>query len=326
MKIMVDKKKPHISISIVNYNSSKYLIDCLKSILKYSEGLDIEILVVDNASLDFETSLIYKICPDAIITCNEKNMGFAYAQNQNFELSNGDYFFLLNPDTLITENCFQKMLEILNHFDDVAIVGPNILSIDGKNLVTVTNLPTITSAFLGLLFINNILKLFNKQKTTNRAICKKNIKEVDCIDGAAFMVRSDIYKLLNGLDERFFMYFEETDFCKRVKDIGMKIYFLSNVNIYHLYGRSSINIDIRQTVYYESYYLYFKKHHGILESIVIRLFILIGGIIHILGIQVKYFVLSKGWSIYFKKIRASLKLLLWALGIKSSLKNDMANK
>ena len=314
---MAKKKKTDISISIVNYNSSKHLIDCLKSIIKYSEGLDIEILIVDNASLDFKPSFVHKICPDAIITCNEKNMGFSYAQNQNFKLSNGDYFFLLNPDTLITENCFKKMLEIYNHFDDAAIGCANLISFEGKNLCPVRNFPTIKAAFFELLFINKILNLFKKVIVNDSSVYKGRLIEVNCIVGAALMVKSDVYKLLNGLDERFFMYFEETDFCKRVKDIGKKIYFLPDVNICHLYGRSSIDTDVRQTVYYKSYYQYIKKHHGKFASIIVRFFILIGGIIRILGIQIKYFPLAKGWSMYLKKMRTFFKLIFWALGIRT---------
>jgi GT2 family glycosyltransferase len=313
--------KPIISISIVNYNSSEYLIGCLKSILRYSEGLDIEILIVDNASIDFETSLIYKIFPDAIITCNEKNMGFAYAQNQNFKLSNSDYFFLLNPDTLITEGCLQEIIETFNHFDDVAIVGPNLISIEGKDMNTVKNFPTIKSAVLELLLINNILSLFKKEKVNDSSVYEGSFKEMNCVDGAAFAVRSDIYKLLNGLDERYFMYFEETDFCKRVKDMHMKIYFLPNVYVYHLYGRSSINTDVRQTIYYESYFQYFQKHCGILLPVIIRALILLSVIIRIFGIQIKYFPFVKGWSMYFKKMQSSLKLLFWALGIQSLRKS-----
>ncbi|MHA2055802.1 MAG: glycosyltransferase, partial [Candidatus Hodarchaeales archaeon] len=139
------KLKPDISVSLVNYNSSQYLTECLKSIAEHLEGLFIEVLIVDNASENFESSPIYEIFPDAIITCNETNMGFAWAQNQNFKLSSGDYFFLLNPDTLITEQCLHAMLDIFHRFDDVAVVSPNLITMDGKNIVTIKNIPTIKS-------------------------------------------------------------------------------------------------------------------------------------------------------------------------------------
>ena len=316
------KFNPDISVSLVNYNSSQYLTDCLQSIAKHAESLSIEVLIVDNASENFEPSSIYKIFPDAIVTCNQKNMGFAFAQNQNFKLSSGEYFLLLNPDTLITEGCLHAMLDFFHRLDDVAVISPNLATVDGKNIVTVKKTPTVKSAFLELLFINSLFSFFHKIKANGGHFDKEEFREVDCIDGAAFIVRAKIYDSLHGLDERFFMYFEEVDFCKRLKDIGMKMYFLPGLSVYHLYGKSTIGTDIRQTIYFESYYQYFRKHHSIFAAIAIRIFILVGELIRILGIQIKYFPFTKGLSTYLKKVVTSLKLICWALGAIPSLKHN----
>jgi GT2 family glycosyltransferase len=316
---MILKRNPDISISIVNYNSFDYLLDCLRSISDHSELLDIEILITDNASESFDSSSIYQIFPDAIITCNKDNMGFAYAQNQNYKLSSGHYFLLLNPDTLITESSLNSMVDILRRFDSVAVVSPNLFTSDGKNIVTVKSLPTIRSAFLELVEIKRILRFFHK-KTDASCLCdEKSFREVDCVDGAAFMVKTHIYDFLGGLDSKFFMYFEEVDFCKRLKKIGMKMYFLPAVSLYHMYGRSTVGTAIRQTVYYLSYYQYFRKHYGILSAMLIRSFILLGQIMRLIGVQIKYFPLTRGIPTYWIKTMSSIKLILWTLGIKTSL-------
>jgi hypothetical protein len=315
----MNSKNPDISISIVNYNSFDYLLKCLRTISKHSQGLNLEILIVDNASMRFDSSSIYDLWADAHITYNKKNMGFAYAQNQNFRLSNGDFFLLLNPDTLITEGCLRAMLDVFHCSQDVAVVSPNLIREDGKTMVTVNKMPTIKSAFFELLCINALSSFFRKKGDDLGYICNERTNEVDCVDGAAFMVRSSVYDMLNGLDERFFMYFEEVDFCKRARDIGLKMCFLPGVRIYHLYGKSTIGTDVRQTVYFQSYYKYFKKHHGTLRAIAIRVFIFLGEVIHLLAIQVKYFPLYKGLSTYLKKVMTSLKLIFWTLGIRSCL-------
>lgn len=321
---MNDIKKPDISISIVNYNSFDHLRNCLNTISNYSRNFDIEILIVDNDSKVFDPSMIYQIWPDAIITQNKNNLGFAFAQNQNFKLANGNYFLILNPDTLITKGSLHAMLDIFYCFDEAAVVAPNLITTEGKNIVTIKEMPTIKSAFFELLFINSFFSFFYKKKINGGHFDKEEFREVDCIDGAAFMVRSKIYDLLNGLDERFFMYFEEVDFCKRLKEIGAKMYFLPSVNVYHLYGKSTIGTDVRQTIYYESYYKYFRKHYGMFAAIAIRILIFLGEIIRFFGIQIKYFPFATGLSLYCKKSVISINLMFWALGVKSSFKpNNM---
>ena len=152
----MNKKNPDISISIVNYNSFDYLLNCLRAVLEHSRDFDVEILIVDNASKYFDSSLIYDIWPDAIITYNKKNMGFAYAQNQNFKLSNGHYFLLLNPDTLITAGCLQEIIKVFDNHKNAAIVSPTLLLRNTTFYVTHKELPTIKSALRELLFINQL--------------------------------------------------------------------------------------------------------------------------------------------------------------------------
>jgi GT2 family glycosyltransferase len=287
------KGEKDISISIVNYNSTNYLIDCIKSIRKYSERLDIEILITDNASLNFEPSAIHEIFPDATI-------------------------FILNPDTLLTDGCLRSLLGVFDKYPNAGIVTPTLLFGNNKANTTYKELPSIKSALFELLYINNLINALINKYPVYGLDSDKNIIDIPCISGAAFMVRRDVYTKLNGLDEYFFLYFEETDFCKRVNDLlGMKIYLIKDIFIQHLYGKSSINTDFRQTIYYESYYKYFKKHFSPFKAGIIRLLIFLGGIFRFLGLNIKYFPLTKGWRVYSNKIYTSLRLIFWALGISS---------
>jgi N-acetylglucosaminyl-diphospho-decaprenol L-rhamnosyltransferase len=308
--------RPEISVSLVNYNSTDFLIQCLDSVKKQLNGLIVEILIVDNASVDFDPNRIYQIFPSAIITVNQKNKGFAYAQNQNFILSNADYFLLLNPDLTLTPGAIQGILDTFYRFSDVAIVGPNLIGTDGRSLVNVKRFPSMKSAFSELLLFNAI----GTERDAARSIPDAaGLNHVECITGAAFAVRSHIYRSLGGLDPGFFMYFEEVDFCRRVSRLPQqKIALLTHLKVLHYHGRSSIQTDVRQTVYYESYYRYFKKHYGFLISFFIRILILYNTVARLAGIQIKYFPLAIGWREYRRKTASTFRLLFWALGLRES--------
>jgi N-acetylglucosaminyl-diphospho-decaprenol L-rhamnosyltransferase len=312
--------KPDISVSLVNYNSTGFLIRCLNSINEHSNALIVETLIADNGSVDFDPEKIHQIIPNAIITANQENKGFAYAQNQNFSLSKADFFLLLNPDTILARGFFHTILETFKRFQDVAIVGPNLFSASGKSLVNVRHFPTLRSALFELLLLNAIGPKGDLGDPIPDTV---DFQYVECITGAAFAVRSQVYRSLRGLDPRFFMYFEEVDFCKRVTEaLHQKIALLPRITVLHYHGRSSIQTDARQTVYYESYYHYFKKHHGFFISSVIRGLIIFNTIARILGIQIKYFPLTKGWKEYFRKTLSAFRLLFWALGLRESTRGS----
>ncbi|MFX0202861.1 MAG: glycosyltransferase family 2 protein, partial [Candidatus Hodarchaeota archaeon] len=205
--------KPDLSVSIVNYNTTDYLIRCLDSIKYHSDDLKTEILIVDNASDDFQAEKIHQLFPEAVITVNKENEGFAYAQNQNFALSKADYFLLLNPDTMLPQGALNAIIETFQRFHEVAIVGPNIISPEGRSLVNVRDFPTLKSALWELLYFDKVVPRNNSQDSSFDT-CE--FQYVNCITGAAFAVRSRIYRALGGLDESFFMYFEEVDFCRRM--------------------------------------------------------------------------------------------------------------
>jgi GT2 family glycosyltransferase len=312
--------KPEMSVSLVNYNSTDFLIRCLQSINEHSNGLIVEILIADNASVDFDPKKIYQVCPNAIVTVNQENRGFAYAQNQNFSLSKADLFLLLNPDTIVTEGFFRAILDAFKQLQEVAIVVPNLLATDGRSLLNVKRFPTMSSAFSELLLFDVIRP---RRQTAGSIFDTVEFQSLECITGAAFAVRSHLYRSLGGLDQRFFMYFEEVDFCKRVSQLPQKkIVLLPHVNVLHYHGRSSVQTDVRQTVYYESYYYYFKKHHGFWAALVIRGFIIFNTIARILGIQIKYFPMAKGWKKYSRKMRSTFHLLLWAYGLRQSSRDS----
>jgi N-acetylglucosaminyl-diphospho-decaprenol L-rhamnosyltransferase len=308
--------KPDISVSLVNYDSTDFLIRCLNSIKEHSDGLMVETLIVDNGSVDFEPERIHQITPNAIITVNQENKGFAQAQNQNFSLSKADFFLLLNPDTIIAQGFFRTILQTFERLQDVTIVGPNLISTSGKSLVNVRHFPTLRSALFELLLFNMISA---KRDLADQFPDDADFRYVECITGAAFAVRSHVYRSLGGLDPRFFMYFEEVDFCKRVTEmLHQKIVLLPRIKVLHYHGRSSLQTDVRQTAYYESYCDYFKKHHGFLASLIIRCLIIFNTVARMLGIQIKYFPFSKGWTEYSQKTISTFRLLLWALDLRES--------
>ena len=228
-----------ISIIIVNWKVKKLLKKCLDSILKYKEDLDIEIFVIDNNSNDGSLEMITSNYPEVNMISLFINSGFAKANNLGLKKAKGKYLLLLNPDTEITKKFFKKILKYLDENNNVGILGPKILNSDNTIQRSVRRFPTFISQVLILLKLKNILsnnvflsnylyKNFNYNKT----------QEVDQVMGAAMFIRRSVLEKIGLLDENFFIWFEEVDYCKRANKFGFVVKYFSEANIIHKGGAS----------------------------------------------------------------------------------------
>ena len=253
-----------LSIIIVSWNIKKVLIDCLESIKENPASELFEVIVVDNASSDGTIEFVRNKFPDVVIIANNRNLGFAAANNQGIEKSQGEYILLLNPDTIVHSDSLDVLIEFMDKNEDVGICGPQLLNQDGTIQSSARCFPT----FRGALYRHTAIKYFGLfkneyKKWLMKSFDHKSQMDVDQVMGAALMIRQSIINDTGAMDERFFMYYEEVDLCYRVKKTGWRVVFVPDSTIIHLGGQSTEQIPVRkQMMAFTSLIKFFRKHHG----------------------------------------------------------------
>ncbi len=222
-----------LSIIIVSYNTKDLLKDCLESIFKNSQSLKTEIIVVDNDSGDGSAEYLKKLKRKEVKTIfNQDNLGFSKANNQGIKKARGEFIFLLNSDTQIKKGSLQKLVAFAKEKKDLGVVGPCLLNKDGSVQASCFNLPTISSA---------IKQFWLGQKGAFEKYAAKEKREVEAeaVVGAAFLIPREVISKVGLLDERYFFYFEDMDYCRRVRKRGLRVYYLPQAKIIHLHGSSA---------------------------------------------------------------------------------------
>ena len=253
----------YLSIIIVNYNVKEFLEQCLISVQNALKGISAEILVIDNSSSDGSAELIQEKFPDIQITVNSKNAGFARASNQGLQIAQGEFIALLNPDTLVQEDTFSKMLDFFKAQPRAGMLGCKILNPDGSlQLACRRSFPTPWVAFtklsgLSYLFPGN--RFFGKYNLTYLDPDKSY--EVEAISGSFMMLRRQVLEDVGNLDESFFMYGEDLDWCFRIREQDWRVIYFPETQIIHFKGESSKRAqfdNLKQ--FYIAMELFVKKH------------------------------------------------------------------
>ncbi len=229
-----------VSVAVVNWNTQDILHDCLRSIYEQCGEIDLEVIVIDNASTDGSVEMVKKDFPQVTLIENSKNRGFAAANNQGIDISKGRYVLLLNSDTVVLDNALAKTVAFADSHPEAAVVGCRVLN-PGRTLQpTCFMFPSILNMLLSSTYL---YKLFPKNKFFGRERMtwwdRNDIREVDVVTGCFMLVRQDAIKKVGSMDEQFFMYGEETDWCYRFKQAGWKVMFTPVCEIIHLGGQSS---------------------------------------------------------------------------------------
>lgn len=276
-----------VSIIIVNYNTSALINDCLKSIYQHTEGVDYEIIIVDNnTEPDLREKLDLIDCVQ-IINLSE-NLGFGLANNEGAKYAKGKYVFLLNPDTVLMNNGIKVLFDFMESNPEVGVSAGNLYD-EKLN-------PTLSFKLLlpGLISeINESLfqipeRLFAKNRFFNYS--DKPI-EVGYVAGADMMIPSKLFKELGGFSSEFFMYYEETDLCCRIRNADTRIFSVPQAKIQHLEGKSfektkAVNYN-RIKYMQSSRHIYLRRNVGRIQKICCDLVFLIGSFLELLFIPVK---------------------------------------
>lgn len=259
----MNNKKLDLSIIIIDYKSKALLFDCLRSIIKHTNNISYEIIIVDNNEEPESKILntdINKILPPAAyhLLFSTTNKGFGAGNNLATNKANGEYLLLLNPDTIVFNDSIEKMLSFIKRHREIGaltcLLGPTKKDLQKNFFGKFQSLFSIT------------FRRYNYQKIDPPAGGQKEFFYTDIVTGAALMIKKEIFNKIGGFDERFFMYLEDDDLCKRLVDTGYKNAVLNTAKIIHLEGKSiSINSE-RKKIYYQSQDLYWKKHNGLLPT------------------------------------------------------------
>ncbi|UCH62358.1 MAG: glycosyltransferase family 2 protein [Fidelibacterota bacterium] len=228
-----------LSVIIVNYNSDHHLTACIQSLIKNAGEVPIEVIIIDNASTDDSIRLVSKVFPDLKILTNSRNMGFAAACNQCLREARGGNILLLNPDTIIQSGAVKDTMEFLTRTPEAGIAGCRLLNTDGRPWNSCRTFPTVWDYLFDSLFLTRLFpgsRLFGRLYLTNTRFTEP--AEVDVVSGAFFMFKRAVMDDIGLLDERYFIYTEERDFCYRAKATGWKVYFYPQAEIIHI-GRVS---------------------------------------------------------------------------------------
>ena len=262
-----------ISVIIVLYNSKSHIYNCLDNLKKSLENINHEIIIINNNKSDSYTFDDTFVHPDNILIQKE-NIGYAKAINKGINHSKGDCFLLLNPDTMVNDDTIINLYSTLNKNNKIGIVGGKAVDFNGKY---------INSSMRRFPYVNLIVKRF-LYKYLNIGLNKYNyfdfdancINNVDSISGACMLFNKKIFMQLKGFDERFFLYFEDTDFCLRAKKLMYEVLFVPTKYV-HLKG-GSINrknkIYVR-FLFYSSMLKFIIKYRDKYKFLFIYLFLLL---------------------------------------------------
>jgi len=272
-----------LTILIVTHNGENYLHQCINSIYQTTTDICFEVIVVDNASSDGTAALVKNKFPQVTLIQNEQNLGFAKANNQAIKQAKGRYVVILNQDVVILDNALGKMVSFLDHYPETGAVGCKIYTSLAKTDIQISafkRFPTPGIVFLHTLINGRFKKIFSGSKMVKMLSDKYLMhcashnfqQEVEHLIGAIIMTRQDIISQVGLLDERFFMYLEETDWCYRIRKKGWKIYFLPDAEIVHFYDPKRSSKGMQKKIRQQSYLKYLSKHHSLFSLVLFKYF------------------------------------------------------
>lgn len=251
-----------VSVVVVNWNTQDILRECLRSIYERCGEIDLEVIVIDNASTDGSVEMVKKDFPQVTLIENSQNRGFAAANNQGIAISKGRYVLLLNSDTVVLDNAIAKTVAFADSRPKAAIVGCRVLNPDRTLQPTCFMFPSILNMLLSSTYL---YKLFPKSKFFGREQMtywdRNDIREVDVVTGCFMLIRQKAIQQVGTMDEQFFMYGEETDWCYRFKQAGWKVMFTPICDIIHLGGQSSRQKRAKMILQLRGSILLFMKKH-----------------------------------------------------------------
>jgi len=242
-----------LSVVILNYNVRYFLELCLNSVHEAITSIDAEIIVVDNNSKDESCNMIRKLFPEVTLIENKENLGFSKGNNQGVAIAKGEYICILNPDTVVAEDTFVKLIKFASPKDNPGIIGCKFIDGTGHFLPeSKRNIPTVKVA------TNKIFGNSNKYYANH--LNQDETGKVDILVGAFMFVKRNVYNQVNGFDEDYFMYGEDIDLSYRILNAGFNNFYFSQTTVIHYKGESTLNDINYAKRFYNAMQIFYKKH------------------------------------------------------------------
>lgn len=264
-----------ISIIIVSFNTSDILRQCLEALFRNPGSHELEVFVVDNDSADDSADMVRQNFSQVHLFANNENRGFAAANNQAYKIATGDYIILLNPDAFVKPGAINNVVSFMESHPDCGICGARLVNLDGELDPSARRFP---NSLFKLFTLSGLSDKYPSSKIFGRGDFKyfdhKSVMEVDWVPGTFTVYRSEMLKETGFFDERFFIYYEETDLCLTAKRSGWKIYFIPDAEVIHVGGASAktrkdqtFDTGGSQVLKFRmrSEYLYFRKNYGLMS-------------------------------------------------------------
>ncbi len=224
----------NLSVVIVSYNTREMTIECVQSVLDHKGGLNVEIIVVDNCSKDGSAAALRENFPGITVIDSPANGGFAFGNNIGFERAHGRYILLLNPDTRVHAGSLETAITYMENNPDVGVMGPRVRLDDGSQQSSMIRYLSLTQLFFIIFMPSPWMRktsLFGDSRYAD--LSRDEINSIDAVSGCFMLARRKILEETGGLDQRFFMYGEESEWCRRITRAGWDIHYNPNVEILH---------------------------------------------------------------------------------------------
>lgn len=305
-----------VSVVIVSWNTRRHLVNCLESLLADSQSCNVEIIVVDNASSDGSLEAVAERFSVVKLIKNTENLGFAKANNIGINASSGKYICLINSDVKVLENCIDRLVAFMEANPLVGMAGPRILNPDGTLQVSCRHFPSLWNNLCQVAGFN---KVFRNSRFFSEPFMKywvhDEVRSVDAIRGCFWIIRRKALDEVGLLDERFFFYGEDIDWCKRCRNAGWQIVLYPNAEAIHHGGASSSNAPIKFYLEMQKADLqYWRKHHGHFGSMGYLIIIMLREASRFVLASVMYVLSSRKRHHARFRLKRSMACILWLLG------------
>ena len=268
-----------VSKVLSNYNNSTLLKQTLLSVYRYSTGLAKEIIVIDDGSTDKSPYSIINEFPDVKLIRHNKNFGYSKSYNDGTRIAKGKYILHLNSDVVLINSTLKPMIAYLEAHKEIGIAGCKIIKLDGTlDLPCKRSFPTPCNVLFQTLGLHRMFpesKVFGSYYLTY--LDENKIHEVDCLMGAFMMIRREVVKNIGLLDERFFIYGEDIDYCFRAKQAGWQIVYYPKITVRHHHGGTTNNSKIKHIYkFHKTMIQYYNKHYSLKKPYIFNILVYTG--------------------------------------------------
>lgn len=260
---------PELSIIIVNWNTRDFLSACLESLFQTLGDISFEIWVVDNGSTDGSQEMVKNSFPTVNLIANTENKGFAGANNQAMESCQGEYMLLFNSDAIADPGAIHALLDLAKTQPGAGIIGAQLVNPDNSFQASYSRFPSLSQEFLILTGLGRLI--YGRWYPSQGPEIESGPQIVDYVEGACLLVNRKAYLDVGGLDEGYFMYAEEVDWCHTMRQGGWQVWYQPEARIIHFVGGSSrYRKTYREADLYRSRVRYFRKNHGQAEAVILK--------------------------------------------------------